>query len=139
MFVLLSEGRSWPGGYFQGRFNIQATNLRIANIESFLARGLLVDAGERQAVVSWGSDGPGIHPNAIGINYALVALNSPDLGPNVQKYLAHGVATGKIRPQIMGQLIGVKDIKVVAGEIYSTAIPNLARLRANQPSTVVIT
>lgn len=138
MFVLLSEGRSWPGGYRQGRFNIQITDLSLANVESFLARGLLVDRGERQAVVAWGADGPGVQPNVIGINFALVAHHSTDFRLHVQRYLAEGVATGAIRPLTIGELVDADGIQEVAGKIYSSA-NSYPRLRTNQFSTVLTT
>ncbi|MBB3999095.1 hypothetical protein [Aureimonas pseudogalii] len=64
-YVLLTCGRSWPGGLESGRFNWLALPATNQELESHVDYAVKVDAQEAADLKEWGDDGPRCSPCGI--------------------------------------------------------------------------
>jgi len=67
MFWMLTEGLSWPGGLYDGRFNILSLPAKEADIADHLGHGFRVDDRERACIETWAYDGFASVPGPAGI------------------------------------------------------------------------
>lgn len=74
-YVLMTCGRSWPGGMESGRFNWLALPASPEAIADHLCRARNVDEGEAALVHAWGEDGPVPLPGRGGVDALVVMAN----------------------------------------------------------------
>jgi hypothetical protein len=119
MWILLSEGLSWPGGYSNGRFDFLRSPATPEAVLECLEQSLRSDAAERKLLEYWESGHTTPPPPTEGIRYDLVECGPRAVAPDRIAGIAKRLGRAEIAPVVGGEIKETEDTAAVATSLWT--------------------